>query len=899
MNLPLAIAAWERGEMPLRELLASLRSYGHSLHAAERDRVVDILGGIDDPQAQRDLLLFYKTCQWRSTRRRIIRSLSRYPTGRTIEFLIGIASDEADMPLCEEALWALGRSHHPLAARYLNQAYCDGSDLKRPFVVAAIGQIPDGSLAPRFLEALPQALERQQVLLAKHLMLTLAELRHQPVIPHLRRVLQEQRDRALTLCAVIALGRLARDAQVLDPLEEVLRRDLFEYHLLESAQAQIHLRAGWGLEDYLEKIFEAPELDPLLPVELNAFAAADLQVGLEIFADRRYVPRMCQALGALSGPALPALYDERLPPEALSDEELRLAIGSAGRHFDGAMAPYLDRCAARALGSAPLFEPWIWALCSALPDADERLQAWMTEPSFAALSPEQKTSALNGLVHLGQCFEPSSRRRKACVRSLERALSEPWGGRVRARALRALAQLGAESVPAQGYVRERLRDPAAARSCLFYLERCPSRRGEVLLEEMLDEADFVAQHREGLLRALAAQAALPTAAALDELLRGSLSEGAAPEVQWLALTLLSVHPRRELLRQILPYLEADEQLQLAAIVALKSYGDEAVEPLRPLLGSPSESVVGRTLDALTSIPGLRAAGAVISFLEERIDDEAVVDKVVRCLEPPPSVALARRVEALIATRPQSPYLEGLGNLRDRLLGEELVTSELYVDPCPLDPAIAQAVPGFASFDPHAKAALRAAELPFAEPALFEGGIDKSMIILQYCKAIDLVLEKRLGELLFFPAIERSAAALQSVVYAAGVADESVRPEQLLAFFRLEGVFTTETLPLSKMQLLGREILTGRLPSTRRRAMDGLRAWAAMLLLFARSSEGRPAPLKLPAESEEEVLLFARTLCELQDLRNPVAHRQIVLRFDEIEAVRRTVLDLFQRLPKLL
>ncbi|NBO24278.1 MAG: HEAT repeat domain-containing protein, partial [Chlamydiae bacterium] len=165
---------YRSGKIPLESALEAVRTISHSFSEAERDEAVAFLSELDHPEAQRELLQIFRNSQWRTTRLRIIGALSKNPTERTLEALFGIASDESDLPMCEESIWTLGRSGNRLAARFLIEAFETASSTIRPAIIAALGQIPDRSIAQKFLELLPAAIEKKDFLLAKNLILSLA-----------------------------------------------------------------------------------------------------------------------------------------------------------------------------------------------------------------------------------------------------------------------------------------------------------------------------------------------------------------------------------------------------------------------------------------------------------------------------------------------------------------------------------------------------------------------------------------------------------------------------------------------------------------------------------------------------------------------------------------------------
>jgi hypothetical protein len=206
-------------------------------------------------------------------------------------------------------------------------------------------------------------------------------------------------------------------------------------------------------------------------------------------------------------------------------------------------------------------------------------------------------------------------------------------------------------------------------------------------------------------------------------------------------------------------------------------------------------------------------------------------------------------------------------------------------------------------DEQAKAALRAAELPFLHTQLFEGRVDKSVSVVQYCKALDITLEQRLGRRILSPLLDVKLGDMQNIVCWATLDAQQPVVSRVLDVLRLRAHYHADALPLSKLSMVARDVMNGRIVSSRGRTLDGLKAWGAFLLLFCREvapandSALLPAPFPLPA-ADGEIVSFARRLCALQDVRNPVAHRATVLRMNELDFARREAEDLFERLAAL-
>jgi hypothetical protein len=345
-------------------------------------------------------------------------------------------------------------------------------------------------------------------------------------------------------------------------------------------------------------------------------------------------------------------------------------------------------------------------------------------------------------------------------------------------------------------------------------------------------------------------------------------------------------------------------------VALKSFKKpQATATLAALLDDPAESIAGRALDSLTAQPDDEARWAILDFLGRHMDDVEVVDKVVRSLTPSKRhrERFVEQLNKLIVAYPHHPLIDGLTQLRDRMAplpqGAQAHSARARGTAHAFDHELATRLNGFARLDEPVKAALRSAELPYLYPDVFHGDVDKSTSILEYCKAVDLFLERYLGSALLFPKLRDDFAAFQNTLYRVGLHEPYPNPALVIEGLCLQGMVVPEALPLTKMVRLSQLILDGRLQHTPWRFLDGLRAWSAVLLLFVRAQDRdirsqMAAPIELPGTTDQTIVELALHLDHLQHLRNPVAHRRTLVAFADIETIRNDMVELFAVLDRL-
>jgi hypothetical protein len=449
-------------------------------------------------------------------------------------------------------------------------------------------------------------------------------------------------------------------------------------------------------------------------------------------------------------------------------------------------------------------------------------------------------------------------------------------------------------------------------SALQFFQHCPQAPA---LEWLLSILPRVPDDRAiiaALLRAMAAQEGHIAAKrpALDRFLEPVLQGAHGKNACLAALAFLTRHPREALFEQVLHLANTCAGVRIASLVALKSFRQpKATATLAAWLDDPAESIAGRALDSLTAQPDDEARWAILDFLDRRLDDMEVVDKVVRSLTPCKrhGERFVERLHTLTAAHPEHPLIDGLVQLRDRIApvarGGQTHSDLTGRAVHEFDRELATRLHGYDRLDEQVKAALRSAELPYLHPDVFDGAVDKSTSILEYCKAVDLFLERYLGGERLFPKLRDDLTLFQNILYRAGLNERYPNPALVVEGLSLQGMVAPKALPLAKMVRLSQLILNGRLQHTPWRFLDGLRAWSAMLLLFVRAQDRGAgsqiaAPIKLLGTTEQAIVALALHLDHLQDLRNPVAHRRTLVAFADIETIRSDMTALFVVLDQL-
>ena len=908
------VERYQRGELAREAYLDELRRNYHSVHARARSDAINLLDQLPEPERSRELIQLAVDCQWRETRVAIVRVLARKPTQRGLEYLIHLAADEADLGLAREAIDALGRSRSTLAGRFLATRYHMGAPALKPYVAHALGELMDRTLADTFLADLVAANELEQVLWTQSLALALAELKAGDCVPALLAMLHAE-PRAVAVSALLALGKVAREPALLDPYDTAFRDDFVACRIYAASRQQIEQRARWVVEDYVEALFDlkAPFYPGLagLALELNDFPAREVRDGLEYFRDAANRVRMAEVLARLHHAGAMAWIADFVQANSASDTELTDILTALHVRLDHDLEPILNAWRPRCLAAADyLFEAWCRACVLCLPEGGRVLAKVIQSRDFAVLTASRQVSVINYLVDFGLSVLGDAQRLDTVFQGLDALLHDRVAPPIVARALRGFAQLRTASPKAAAFTVSRLDVRDLLPSSLHLLQYCPEAVG---FDQLADLIGCLHEHRElatPLLWAMAAQDAVETVTPrkFDDFLRAVLAGDWGQESRLAALAVLRRHHRATLLEPVLDTARGGDRVRVAAIVTLKRFASpRSTATLAACLHDASESIVGRALDSLMAQPDDDARWAILEFLDERIQDVEIVDKIIRCLTPPRRQAarFGKRMRKIAEANPDHDLIDGLAQWCDRMgvAGEAEPVVKLPDGGLPrdvvheLDHGLVQRLEGFERLDEQVKAALRSAELPYLHPDVFHGDVDKSTSIIEYCKAVDLLLERRLGAQRLLPTLRDNHAAFQNIIYRSGLNALHPNPATVVEALGLRGLARPEALPLSKMTRVSQSILDGRLSQAQWRILDGLRAWSAVLFLFIRSADsldasGLAAPILIPHTSDRDIAELAVRLDRLQDLRNPVAHRRTLVAFADIETIRNDMADLF-------
>ena len=859
------------------------------------------------PRDPRELIRIYRESEWRTTRLGVLRSLGDFKDARSFHFLTQIVQNPDDLAEQQLAISALGRRKTISSRTFLRNFYPQAPDTLKSSIAHALGVVQDLASTDRLLRDWDEAYSKQDWAWLRNILLSLGELKAFAALPKMIELLQQpkiQLSNEMLFASLFTLGKLSRYPhefqKVVHHYEPVILEDALLSQVYQSALTTVQIRSQFKLEDYLSKIFSLSDPHPVLPLELLSFDPADVDLGLSLFspekewkrflfalrgvtADRRteYLVQITQAIKntgiaenyfvlieALSelgvSPALKAKLEQIMDPQSLT-LEVRLKWLEVDGSFESEALIFLKN------PSDEIAIRWI--------------NGWNDDLNGKLLNSARGTVS------------------KKIETWIQAGLTAP----VYARLIRACAELGVEVPLILKSFEADFKKNALRSSLLLYLEKYPAAVPPAMLARAL--ASLTPSELETLgLRVLAALEIYASSAHwvkdFDAVLK-QFYDHFNVEFRVGVIRILKFAKVNEnyLVKQLS---HEHEPIVLNAIIALKEFDSsvETSESLIPFLKSKSEIIRGRALDALCAHQSLKAKQAVIEHLKNNLLNEEVVDKIYRCFDSQNKggEGFVKSIEEILDQNPDHPQWEKLVSLRDRLilntktLANAEVANTIGQDALKeLDLKLTEVIPHFSKLDPAVKSALRAAEQPFHQSQDLQNlPVDKAPTVLEYCKALDLILERHLGQKYLFPKLDHKLHEFQTLWHHVGFSEDYPSADKVLNILGLKGKITPEGFPLHKAKLMCATFFNGKITQDRFKVFDGLRAWAVIFLIFTRKIPlvpGGGVPLLQLSTTldgnamNEQCIAIAKRLMTLQDLRNPAAHRQTYTELHLVKHVR--------------
>lgn len=885
---------------------SELRSLYHSLNSDERFLALNQLAELKNSDSNRELIHIFNECQWRETKFQVIQVLATFPDHRALEFLIQLSCQTVDLPIAEAAIKSLGESKNKTAARFLNQYFKVGPQALKPSIVLALGRIPDGTLISDFIEALPKAYQQQEYMLVKNLILTLGELKAQRAQPFLLEIAKNKQHRDLALSAIVSLGKIARDPSILHELDTYFKKDSFEYQIFINTKNQIQFRSHWKMEDYIQKMIQTKTFHLSMYLELNQFSTEDVKAALDLLSEEKHFGLLFELLPRLYFKELTGWYKQFVSQhkDECPDLVLNSVFNCESSDIKKAVLEYFNETDQlfyeTQLTNADVIESVICQIFE-----DEKLPQE---------NPHRFVQIVNSIYNQCLVLQANTKKILSIGKAIEQALMQNTHlanyPHLVGRIYRLLGDIQYRSSKMTHLIEESLFDSKLHDSAIYYILRCPSDYFFNVVVGYIEKSQPIvkdmAKNLNPFLRFFLTSLRNPFLEKKLETFFSSCSEDSATQV--LLLKLIQKFPvvshKNKVLQSLL---SSDELVQLHAIMALKSYKDETTtDQVVPLLKSASHSISGHALDLLLSLPGNRAKRVVIDYMAQNSDNIDVVAKIIRCFTPPENETdyFVNVVAGILKKEPLHQLAEELEEFHDKLMTVQrsfktgINQIPTAVDLVAIDSELEKIISNYRFYDEASKAALRSAEIPFRYPTLYDRFVDKSSIVLGYSKAIDIILEKQLGRQFLFSRFENRIHEFQNTIHGLTLNEDYPNTEKVLRLSGLDKYFTAHSFPMHKAAALCQGIMSGKIINDHFKLLDGLRAWSILFMLFGRGYSVQPKPLFQSFEDESLCIQFCKKLIWLQEVRNPIAHRQTVVEFKTVEEARSEVFQILKLIDKL-
>lgn len=871
------------------------KNHIYSLNTEDTRKAIRQIAETQTIDATRELIQLYFHCLWRETQIDILNALSMLNNQRSIEFLFEIASSDHDLALAEIAIESLGKIETPLVGDFLISLFENGSASLKSAITLSLADIAYVKASPLLFKELKTALIDNNVLLIKNLLFALGELKYQKAKDDILSLILNTHHKDVQMSALQCLGKISRDVDDFTKIEDIFKDDAFEKEIFKQAKNQAQFRSQWSLEDYLIKIYGSQKNHKNIAFELNAFNKNDVLEGLSLLSKLDNLELTCTILSKLSHDNMISWYEHLFKNFDLSEYNVKSILNSLSYHTFSIKSDFFIKLNQ---------QQNLFLHLSSHSSPNDFIQSFFISEDYFRQTDVEKIMCINHLANYCLAHMNNTKSIQFISQIIETELYSEKDVKVKGRWIRLAAQSKLHSNKLHQFLKQMIQSFENSDSVLYYCEKNAQFHATLLIKEFLKRtlpADLLSPLFRSISQMPKNQIEWADIKKTFEAYQDSLDEKTVIDV----LKACQKHAFIELKSFCLNALKNNSQdIQLHALVALKHYDSEDVTlAIEPFLKSQINSLQGRALDSILHHSSIKSKRLAFDFMIKNSDKDFIVEKVCRHLMQAQlkSDYFIKNIYIILSEKPDHPYKEELTDLKNKI-SEDLGDSKSIKQPSAadliaVDKVLLQNIIQFNKMDETVKSALRSAELHFVKPEVYENFVDVSACILGYSKAIDLFLEKHLGKKLLNPRLETRLHEFQNLVHITALNTDHPVAEKVLKWFDLEKQFSVQSLPLHKMTLIGKGLMSSKVLHESHKILDGLRAWAIVLILFCRTTPVMPKPLISLNLDNSQIINLSKKLMWLQDLRNPVAHRQTLTHMDELKNIRKDIYEIINLLEK--
>jgi HEAT repeat protein len=867
---------------------------------SQRQAAINDLAHQGGMNAARILIETFERCMWRSTKVGIIQAMGKIQHERATEFLCRLAGDASDFGLASEAIFALGTTDDPVAGEFLASILRLPS---HPLLREALTAIANLNFFPsdfELREIFTDENSRYPASAKQNAMIVAGLCGYRAFIPQVLECIKPGVPGPLFNAGLMAIGRLGdRDSLIaLETLDTRYRS--FAHQLKLAAIDHLRLSTSYTIEDAIHAAINAKSLQAQRHawIVLGGFPTNTASEALQILAGESSPDfKIFERIFFYDQKRLDQDFDFLMKSQAQLSPNLFAAL--ARKHVNNHPAKSMTALL-RKLGDA--FAIKVLSLVRI--DGGWSLLVDLMSKEGAPL--EIRHRALNALVAQYIMHGMSDDIRDVIGKHLVRLVEAQGESAFVDRIIRAIGQIRYTGPDAINLLRERLKSGENIEAVYSSLSLCESEDASKIIAKRLRQI-ISSPTSENEVRA-ALRSLARSGQQVDASFLAQMPNPLIEEFRITILKLLTV----SFVKELIPFVEsslqsADFQVKILSVAAARIHQSEKVaDILFQYLDHNNQSIAGRALDTLVTSYGSKEHGLLFARALSHPDDELLYKKMFKSLAPRPNESYQAVVDALDemirgrkGVMADHELVQAAINVRDNLVAMSTVHSVKQVDSDrkksdlidrhAIDELLGKNVRGFEKYSPTVKSVLRSGEVTWQHPELFDARVDKSTVLVQYVKSIDLLLQEKIGAQMFLGQGAEFLQKMQSRVIRLELDDDTSVDPHLVSSLECSMYFARDSFPTHKILTLCKFVMTGQIMKEQYKIVDGLRAWAVLILLFGRTFRFRGQILEplfpLPKSSNEAVCRIARAMNDLQEARNRAAHRGTVLEKDHIKELR--------------
>lgn len=872
----------------------------------------------------RALIEAFERTPWRAIRMSIMRGLGGMQQPRATEFLLRWAAHADDLPMASTALISLGATQDPAAGAFLLSILADVQHPLRREAVIALTKMELFPLFSALFQAYEQLPEEGFASLRQYLIIAAGitgSTDFRETVIHLLTkknpsIKGSEGDQGMLFSAALLTAGRIGDQKVADLLQEIdTSHRFFAEQLRVAAHDALCIRLQAGVEDAVNALIAADTMSSLKQALhfLQTYQTAEAWEACSVFEDDLSLEKK-----ALVRAFLPEKQRASADLNFLQQHFAELSRAARAALFRAVTLVTPDAKLVEWFDHLPLSQLTTLAQDAKHPALTQRLQKLLAQKT-KSLNEAEGMSVINALVRQASMYQEEEALRLDIGKSLHKLASDEVSQRIKERSFRALGQIAWTDLSnLQNLAQQHLKtdDPMLVATYAMLGNHGDQRWVPLVVKRLRT----IGQRTE---------AKIEVGLALGVLADLERTEGAALQFELHAdhkqqfrgqILRIMAHHMIDGMDAVIEWGLGSEDFQtlLLALAASRNNGrDSFWTRICELTKHSNACIRGRAVDSLCVAAGPEQHRFLIETIAADPHDEEFITKVLRTMLPAVRegrsyAEIIRQLEQLlrkdIGVFRHQDVKSAATHLIDRLASFDAAQApgrahEGGTDAGPLqyslDRELENDLDGYKGFSETVRSIIRNAELTYRNPELFDERVDKSTVVVEFVKSIDIFLQERLGTPLFGQNNRDLLAKMQSLILKLDLDREQLDGGAVIVDIECHDIFKQFDFPTHKLQSLVRSIMSGKIMHEQYRVIDGLRAWSLLLLLFGRSFKFQGQKIEAIFPIKNKNARAMASLCfelnAMQELRNAAAHRATLLSGAQIQEFRQHSLGILNQL----